>query len=376
MITLLYTIIKAIRLESRKRWYWWQISIFCGIFGLICSCLILLKKQFQIVHMFDHYIVGNVILISVIVEILAVIGCYGSKRIQSDFEFILGRRLPIIYIILWWLCPFILCGIFLWAVAEIVHITGYLTEDPVWLYATGWAIVLLAIVFILAMGFFQASKQDDYYTFNDKLKAALKFSRKWGPVDPIMRYNWVQWHSKAKNGQRDFTLRRRGTREYTHSVKNRSKYSPRKYVPASNESSVNTDSIAFRKNDQNQNNIAIMSMSTYNEPYFPINNIHNKHLPATTIPRPLRVTSLVDTLDPPRNDSNRKSFPYYGGDDYKISINPLANLNKPKPDPNGDGGTSEGYGTFRNGPYVIEGEDVDHVCHRKVSTYSEEATEL
>ncbi|KAK9753653.1 hypothetical protein QE152_g1820 [Popillia japonica] len=228
------------------------------------------------------------------------------------------------------------------------------------------------------MGFFQASKQDDYYTFSDKLKAALKFSRKWGPVDPIMRYNWVQWHSKAKDGQRDFTLRRRGTREYTHSVKNRSKYSPRKYVPASNESSINTDSIAFRKNDQNQNNIAIMSMSTYNEPYFPINNIQNKHLPNTNnIPRPLRVTSLVDTLDPPRNDANRRSFPaYYGGNDYKISINPLANLNKPKPDPNSDGGTSEGYGTFRNGPYIIEGEDVDHVCHRKINPYSEEATEL
>lgn len=211
-----------------------------------------------------------------------------------------------------------------------------------------------------------------------KLKAALKFSRKWGPVDPIMRYNWVQWHSKAKDGQRDFTLRRRGTREYTHSVKNRSKYSPRKYVPASNESSINTDSIAFRKNDQNQNNIAIMSMSTYNEPYFPINNIQNKHLPNTNnIPRPLRVTSLVDTLDPPRNDANRRSFPaYYGGNDYKISINPLANLNKPKPDPNSDGGTSEGYGTFRNGPYIIEGEDVDHVCHRKINPYSEEATEL
>lgn len=189
-----------------------------------------------------------------------------------------------------------------------------------------------------------------------------------------MRYNWVQWHSKAKDGQRDFTLRRRGTREYTHSVKNRSKYSPRKYVPASNESSINTDSIAYRKNDQNQNNITLMNLSTYNEPYYPVNNIQNKHLPNTSIPRPLRVTSLVDTLDPPRNETNGRSISvYYGGSDYKVSINPLANLNKIKVDPQSDGGTSEGYGTFRNGPFVIDGEDVDHVCHRR---FSEEATEL
>lgn len=91
----------------------------------------------------------------------------GSKRIQSDFEFILGRKLPILYILLWWLCPFLLSGIFIWSLATLVHVTGYLMDDPIWLYATGWSVVLLAVMFILVMGLCQASKQDDYYTFSD-----------------------------------------------------------------------------------------------------------------------------------------------------------------------------------------------------------------
>ncbi|XP_022909976.2 sodium- and chloride-dependent neutral and basic amino acid transporter B(0+) isoform X1 [Onthophagus taurus] len=339
---LLYTIYKAISLETRKRWL--TVTLISGLIGFILCCLILLSPQLNILHLFDHYIIGNLILIIVVIDILSMMSFYGCQRLQSDFEFIVGNKIPNFFIGLWWICPFLLLGILIWSLSTL-NLNGYTLLngetliDPIWLYATGWSIVLLSIIFIIAIGIFHASRQDEYYSNLDKFKASFKFSTKWGPTDPIMLYNYVQWHSKAKDGERDFTLRRRGTRDYTHSVKNRSKYDVKKYVSNTSDSSMNTDSIAFRKSDQNQNNLSLMNLKNFGES------------------KPSRITSLVDVLEPnPINNTAQRSS--------------LGNRND-------DGGQSEGYGTFRNGPYIIGSDEAGHVCHRKDNkSYFEEATVL
>lgn len=56
--------------------------------------------------------------------------------------------------------------------------------------------------------------------YPQKFLSTIKPSRNWGPVDPIYRHCWVQWKKQYQvTGERDFTLRRRGTRDYTHSIK-------------------------------------------------------------------------------------------------------------------------------------------------------------
>lgn len=53
-----------------------------------------------------------------------------------------------------------------------------------------------------------------------KFVSSTKPTRNWGPVDPIYRHCWIQWKKQYQaTGEKDFTLRRRGTRDYTHSVK-------------------------------------------------------------------------------------------------------------------------------------------------------------
>lgn len=114
--------------------------------------------------------------------------------------------------------------------------------------------------------------------------------RKWGPVDPILRYNWVHWHSKAKEGQRDFTLKRRGTKDYTHSVKKYSKPRPKSYTQTSSE--LSTSANVTVNGDKNQNNIRLSNgSSTYAEPYQEKEEGNYKV-------QPLRVTSLVDSFEP------------------------------------------------------------------------------
>lgn len=126
-----------------------------------------------------------------------------------------------------------------------------------------------------------------------KLTASLKPVRKWGPVDPILRYNWVHWHSKAKEGQRDFTLKRRGTKDYTHSVKKYSKPQPKSYTQTSSE-------LSTALGDKNQNNIRLSNgSSTYAEPYQE-NGASYYNMP----PQQLRVTSLVDSFEPVYGDLN------------------------------------------------------------------------
>ena len=185
-----------------------------------------------------------------------------------------------------------------------------------------------------------------------------------------MRYNWVQWHVKAKDGQRDFTLKRKGTRDYMHSVKNRSKYSTRKYTPSDSAMiSQSSQASIYKINDQNQNNIDIRKIRGPSESY-EIPSSRYKFQPS--FDRPLRITSMIERSEAPNNFKHPNRATYIS--DHKLNLNPMVNLHKLEEQ--NDGNASEGYGTFRNGPYIIEGEDLDHICHRRNSAYSEQATEL
>ena len=46
-------------------------------------------------------------------------------------------------------------------------LNGYKYVDPVWIYAIGWSVVLLSIVFIIVIGVLQITRQEEYYTFTD-----------------------------------------------------------------------------------------------------------------------------------------------------------------------------------------------------------------
>lgn len=62
--------------------------------------------------------------------------------------------------------------------------------------------------------------------------SSLKPSRNWGPVDPIQRHGWVVWREQCTlSGERDFTLKRRGTRDYTHSVRHATDTLGSRYYP-------------------------------------------------------------------------------------------------------------------------------------------------
>lgn len=61
--------------------------------------------------------------------------------------------------------PLILIGLFSWGLSTL-PLEGSLEEDPEWLYGTGWAVVLVSIVYIFIIGLRSVINQDGY-TFSD-----------------------------------------------------------------------------------------------------------------------------------------------------------------------------------------------------------------
>lgn len=132
--------------------------------------------------------------------------------------------------------------------------SDYSSHDSMWLYVIGWIVYLFMWSMIIGIAVWQISAQVDYnfsqvsarfatrsmgqsvlhrncwiilwcfwrtcFCSLQKFLSTIKPARNWGPVDPIYRHCWVQWKKQYQvTGERDFTLRRRGTKDYTHSIK-------------------------------------------------------------------------------------------------------------------------------------------------------------
>lgn len=118
-----------------------------------------------------------------------------------------------IWLILWCLSPIILGGFLIWwCISDNSH-------DLLNTILPRWAPIIFVIAIILVIACIEIFKQVDYNFFG-MIYEAGKSAKEWGPADPLARHAWKQWRSVCQDtGRKDFTLRRRGTRDYTHSIK-------------------------------------------------------------------------------------------------------------------------------------------------------------
>lgn len=311
-------------------------------------------------------------------------GILGASSIYIDFEFILGSKLNNIWKFFWGITPILIAGFAIWGLSTL-SLTGLFFDDQLWQYLTGWSIVGVCLLIVIFAAIYEVYVQVDYNFMQvssdhirrvpevmevvllQKLSSALKASRKWGPVDPMLRHGWIQWRSKSGQGDRDFTLRRRGTREYTRSVKHRKRQQQAetnlvgtRYLSTTNVS----DSTMQRPSSS-----SLHSEMHETVPFEPLQN-HNY----PKVKHPLQVISITDTLE--RRESRvvpkvlKTKYDDKDRHNGRTMLNPLG-----VPSMYGDCGesNSEGYGTIRNGPFIISKDDFDHVCWRRAS---ENATHL
>lgn len=219
VVAVVYTVLVALTLEINKKCSWWILAGGICTIGFFTGIICIIPHNMEVAHILDHYVIGRMVIVSTALELVAFAWIYGSNTLYNDFEFVLGHKLNPFWKVIWIITPVLLIVVEVWSMVSL-PLTGFpgKASDPVWVYVTGWVLYLLTWVIVISAAVRQIMSQVDY-NLSQKFLSTLKPSRNWGPVDTIYRHCWVQWRVTCnKTGQRDFTLKRRGTKDYTSSI--------------------------------------------------------------------------------------------------------------------------------------------------------------
>ncbi|XP_055323808.1 sodium- and chloride-dependent GABA transporter 1 isoform X1 [Sitodiplosis mosellana] len=181
-------------------------ALIVAITGLLCP-------DYIVMRLFDMRIVGAFIVCALIFDLISITWIYGAKNIYTDLEFSIGRPISKVWVFLWCITPILLMSMLIW------WAIGYNPDDLLIDYVPKWLPIAIALSIIAFLAFTEVYKQVDYNCCSMIREAGIS-SKDWGPADPIVRHAWKQWTAVCEDtGEKDFTLRRRGTRDYTHSIK-------------------------------------------------------------------------------------------------------------------------------------------------------------
>ncbi|XP_030385433.1 sodium-dependent nutrient amino acid transporter 1 [Scaptodrosophila lebanonensis] len=218
LVSITVAIYTSTRLVPRRPNY-----VICLV-ALVVAVMSFAAPKFQIARVLDSRVVGTMIVTALVFELIAITWIYGAKNIYTDLEFSIGRPIFKGWMWLWCSCPAILTGILVWWCADDD------SDDLLSNYLPRWAPILFVLGVILIIACVQIFRQVEYNFFG-MICEASKSAKEWGPADPLARHAWKQWRSVCQDtGRRDFTLRRRGTRDYTHSIKKGQYSTAQKYA--------------------------------------------------------------------------------------------------------------------------------------------------
>lgn len=218
MVTLVINIYTTSRVFRRHRNYILSLS------GMLVSVLLLLAPNFLVARLLDIRFVGPFIVCACTVELIGMIWVYGVKNVYTDLEFSIGRPIFKLWLGIWIVTPLALAGLLIWWMITTSRDGQELLIEQV----PRWVPVVISMGIVVIAACVVVSKQVDY-NFMAMIRGANKPTKNWGPADPLVRHAWKQWTSKCEDtGERDFTLRRRGTKDYTNSIK-RGQYPHQRY---------------------------------------------------------------------------------------------------------------------------------------------------
>uniref|UniRef100_A0A182PEN3 Sodium/chloride dependent transporter n=1 Tax=Anopheles epiroticus TaxID=199890 RepID=A0A182PEN3_9DIPT len=280
--------------------------------GLVVAIAGLLCPNYIFPRILDTRIVGSLAVCAMIFEIILIIWVYGSKNLYTDLEFSLGRPVLKAWLFIWGFIPVLLMALLCWW--SITYYDNDLLID----YFPKWLPVVFSLSVIVLLACVEISKQVDYNIFS-MIHGATKPSKDWGPADPLVRHAWKQWKSVCEDtGERDFTLRRRGTKDYTNSIKKGQYTHSHKYGASSNRNLSTTGSNSPNYSGSVFGDSAIEEdMSVEKYPHY---NKHSsaQHQQHSTGPHggygldtpplpPLPLTETTDDSSPRITASSRKS---------------------------------------------------------------------
>lgn len=418
LIVLVSIMTIAVGIYTSSRFFSRHPNYILSMCGLGASITALLAPKYLVARLLDSHIVGVLVICALIFDIMSITWIYGAKNIYTDLEFSIGRPILKSWVFMWCIAPVLLTGLLVWWSATFVNIDLGIIAVP------RWSPIIFALVIIVVMACVEVYQQVDYNCCS-MIQEAAQSSTDWGPADPIVRHAWKQWRSVCEDtGQKDFTLRRRGTRDYTHSIKKGQYSRGGKYGQHIRKASTGGSSSPNYSGSIFEDSAIEEDVSVKNYAGYQAQTINNTTVSNGSIPRkPYRYSldsrklSTLDTVDKP--DNQRQYFyvqpatmPVLDPNDYhnvsKVEIispaaigasttvlsvspkrnsfskNPLARVIESNPSANGQHTQSleVGYSTAakRDSREDTDGGNsltADHICWRKFAINSEEfSTEL
>lgn len=284
--------------------------------ALIVAIVALISPDYIVGRLLDTRIIGTFIVIALIFDCISITWVYGAKNIYTDLEFSIGRPISKLWVFLWCITPLMAVILLIWWSID------YPADDLIIFHVPRWLPTAISLGIIAILAFSEVYKQVDYNCFSMIREAGIS-SKDWGPADPIVRHAWKQYTSVCEDtGQKDFTLRRRGTREYTHSIKRtqcshkvNSAYSVGNYnkSPTFGRISPNYTGSIFG-DSAIEEDISIGNYQPYNQRMILSNSIADSQM-HESIPKSTRNM---------HNDSRRKIVKHQQKEKQKIYVHPIS----------------------------------------------------
>ncbi|XP_070498003.1 sodium-dependent nutrient amino acid transporter 1-like isoform X1 [Chironomus tepperi] len=180
----------------------WKIVLAIVVFGIAIGIFYTTPGGQYLINLLDFYGASFVALILAIIELITVSWIYGVDRFCKDIEFMLKRRTGHYWRICWkFITPFIMISILLYFIATWKALTYQGQEYSTEMHIFGWCISLLGLLQLPIWMIYAIYKQT-HETIIQKVKAAFKPNKNWGPCDQEIRESYEHfiafWRSSKK----------------------------------------------------------------------------------------------------------------------------------------------------------------------------------
>ncbi|XP_066597905.1 sodium-dependent nutrient amino acid transporter 1-like [Prorops nasuta] len=177
----------------------WISVLLVTIAGYLFSLVYITPGGQWFVNLVDYYGGTFVSIIVGVLEMITIFWIYGLRNFLNDVEFMIGSR-PSVYWRVCWLivAPVLMIVILIYTIATYVPPTYDGMIFPDYAYGIGWT--LLSIGILLIVGWIvQKLLENKSLGFVEMFKAAFGPSEtKWGPKDPRIRQEWIEFKSQKK----------------------------------------------------------------------------------------------------------------------------------------------------------------------------------
>uniref|UniRef100_H2YE48 Transporter n=1 Tax=Ciona savignyi TaxID=51511 RepID=H2YE48_CIOSA len=150
------------------------------VFLLLIGLPLVTQGGFYYLHLLDSYVASYSLIVCAIVEMLSISYIYGLNRFCDDIKMMTGRRPNVYWRVTWSLVsPAVLTFILVYSIANYKPLKLDDYSFPVWANVLGWFTVASSVLCIPVGAALEVGRNSG--SFLQRIKAASKPRRKWGP---------------------------------------------------------------------------------------------------------------------------------------------------------------------------------------------------